>query len=102
MTFQRPTRAAALKVRCPRCDALPGLPCVGAEGKEREALHQDRYAQSEVTPTREHRNYDNEPARDPRPTWCQCIRVDAIVHLCDEHRRIGLEAIAAIKARRTA
>ena len=102
MTYQRPTRAAALKVRCPRCDALPGLRCVGADGTEREALHQDRYETSSSVPTREHRSYDNEPPRERRPDWCRCHTDSAVVYLCDDHRRIGLEAIAAIKAKRTA
>ncbi len=102
MTFQRPTRAAAMKVRCPRCDALPGVRCVGADGTEREALHQDRYETSSSVPSREHRPYDLEQAHDPRPGWCTCQLRDAVIYLCDEHRRIGLDALAAIKARRSA
>jgi hypothetical protein len=89
---------------CGECGATPGQACKGRGGEERKSHHQTRVisANKQQTTAREHRPYDNEPTPERRPDWCHCQRIDTVVHLCDEHRRIGLEAIAAIKARRTA
>lgn len=89
---------------CGECGATPGQPCKGRGGEERKSHHQTRAnaATHQQANAREHRPYDSEAKREIRPDWCHCYTELAVVYLCDEHRRIGLEAIAKIKALRSA
>lgn len=39
----RRLRIEAMRVHCPVCGAFPQIPCVGRRGRERVAIHLDRY-----------------------------------------------------------